>query len=204
MELQDIIAFFETNKGSEEVKAYLSGLSKITVEAAEQFANTEDGKRWINPKLDKNFTKGLDTWKTGNLQKLIDDAVSKANPTETPEQKQIRELTDRLNQKESAEKRQQLLNKGLSHADTKKLPRDLVEYFIGEDEKTTLANIDKLGLAFDPFVKAEVEARLKSGYKPAGGAGGSTAMTKEEFQKLTYTERVKLSKDNPDQYKELK
>lgn len=166
MELKDIKAFLETNKEQEDVKAYLSELSKVTVEGVEQFIESDEGKRWLQPKLDKNFTKGLETWKNGNLQKIIDEAVAKANPEETPEQKQIRELTERLNQKEAQEKRQVLLNKGLLVADEKKLPKDLVEFLIGEDERTTIANLEKLESIFDPYVTKQVEEKLKGGYKP--------------------------------------
>lgn len=203
MELKDIKAFLETNKENEEVKAYLSELSKVTAEGVEQFVGTEEGKKWLQPKLDKNFTKGLETWKTGNLQKLIDDAVAKANPSETPEQKQIRELTDRLNQKEAAEKKQTLLNKGILHADAKKLPKDLVEFLLGEDEKSTLANIDKLETIFNPYITSQVESRLKDGYKPTNNTNTSGGITKEDFNKMKYPERAKLAKEQPEVYKQM-
>lgn len=204
MDLKDIKAYLETNKDNEEVKTYLGELSKVTQEGVNAFVESEDGKKWLQPKLDKNFTKGLDTWKAGNLQKFIDDAVSKANPSETPEQKQIRELTDRLNQKEAAEKRQVLLNKGILHADAKKLPKDLIEFLLGDDEQSTIANIDKLDAIFNPYITSQVEEKLKSGYKPSNNIDkNNNTLTKEDFAKMSYKDRVNIATDNPTLYKQL-
>lgn len=189
MELKDIKAFLETNRENEEVKTYLEELSKVTQEGVKQFVETEDGKKWLSKHNDSFFSKGLESWKTNNLQKLIDDAVAKANPAETPEQKQIRELTDRLNQKEAAEKKQMLLNKGILHADTKKLPKDLVEFLLGEDEQSTIANIDKLETVFNPYVNSQVEERLKSGYKPSNDdKGGLKTYTTTDLANMSIEE----------------
>lgn len=97
---------------------------------------------------------------------MIDEAVTKANPQETQEQKKIRELEERLNQKEKAETRQALLNKSLVIADEKKLPKDLLEYFLGENEETTTKNIEKLETVFNKHVETVVNERLKGDYKP--------------------------------------
>ena len=191
MELQDIKAFFETEGTTDEdVKAYLQGLSKVTVEGVEQFSNSEDGKKWLQPKLDKNFTKGLDTWKTGNLQKLLDEAISKANPAETPEQKMIRDLTDRLNKKEADEKRQMLMNKGIMHADSKKLPKELVEFLLGDSEESTLANIDRLETIFSPYIAEQVTSKLGGSYKPStdDNSGTKTTLSTQDLSSMSVDE----------------
>ena len=73
-------------------------LSFLTPENVNGFLETTEGKQLIQPKMDSYFSKGLDTWKNNNLQKLIDEEVSRRNPAETPEQKAIRELQQQMAQ----------------------------------------------------------------------------------------------------------
>jgi len=189
MELKDIKAYFETNKDTEEIKTYLAELSKVTNEGVEQFISSEDGKKWLGKHNDSFFTKGLESWKKNNLEKLISDEVSKRNPQETPEQKKIRELEERLNQKESEEKRQTLLNKSLLIADQKKLPKEILEHFLGDSEESTIKNLELLEGVFTKHVEALVEDKLKSGYKPpAGGGKGDKALTTQDLANMSIEE----------------
>lgn len=109
--VNEIQEYINNNQDNEEVQNYIGGL--ITSDRVENFLNTEDGKKLLQPKLDKNFNKGLDSWKNNNLQKLIDDAVTKANPGETKEQKMIRELTERIDKAEKDKTHESLRNKAL-------------------------------------------------------------------------------------------
>src|SRR5450830_1934232 len=91
MTIEEVKKFMEENKSNEELKAYLQGL--VNVEGVQKFLNeNEDGKRWLDSERDKHLTKGLDTWKSNNLQKEIDTRVLELYPEETPEKKQLREL----------------------------------------------------------------------------------------------------------------
>ena len=182
MNLEEVKSFFNSEDGKkEDVISYIQGF--ITPDRVNKFMETEDGKKLIQPKLDQFFTKGLDTWKTNNLQKLIDDALAKANPQETPEQKQIRELTERLNKKEADEKKQTLINKAILKSDEKKLPKELVEYFLGQDEDSTYKNLETLEKVFTTHVNSIVEEKLKSGYRPPKD-GGSTDPELEKIRKI--------------------
>lgn len=192
MDLAEVKAYLETNKDQEDVKSYLAALSKVTIEGAKSFIEKEEGKKWLGSLNDSFFSKGLESWKENNLQTLIDDAVKKANPAETEQQKEIRLLKERLDQKESAEKRQGLINKALLVADEKKLPKDLVEFFLGDDEENTTKNLDKLGSVMNTFVQTQVDERLKGTYTPPSGGSGDKgdgigmklAKQQEEMQKL--------------------
>lgn len=182
MDFNEVKSFIEQNAQSEEVNNYIKGL--VTPDRVNSFLDTEEGKKLIQPKVDSHFSKGLETWKTNNLSKLIEEEVVKRNPAETPEQKQIRELTERLNKKEAEEKRQSLMNKGLLKADEKKLPKELVSFFLGEDEDSTSANLTKLEEIFNKHISETVEQRLKGGYKPpTNGKTDETELLKEQIRK---------------------
>jgi len=184
MELKDVKAFLETNKDNEEVKNYLSELSKVTSEGVENYILTEEGKKWLGRHQDSFFTKGLETWKKNNLKKIVDEEIKKRNPDETEEQKKIRELEERLNQKEAAEKRQILLNKSLQIASEKKLPAEILDYFLGEDEESTMKNIEKLETVLNKQIETAVNERLKNGdyTPPAGGSDNNKDKDIESFK----------------------
>jgi hypothetical protein len=178
----EIPEYMSNNQDNEEVKNYISGL--VTTDRVENFLETEDGKKILQPKLDRNFNKGLDSWKTNNLQKLIDDAVSKANPEESKEQKMIRELTERINKAEKDKTHESLRNNALKLANEKKLPTSIIDYFIGEDEESTKSNLEALENVFSEYVNNIAEERLKGGYKPPVG-GQTTTFTMEQIKKMS-------------------
>lgn len=74
-------------------------------------------------------------------------------------------------------------------------------FLIAEDEEKSLANIKTLKEAFDKAVEAAVGERLK-GSEPKRGTT-TNAVTKEEFEKMSYTQRAELANSNPELYGQL-
>jgi hypothetical protein len=161
--LEDVQKFLNDNQEDKDVKAYLGELKQPTAEDVEGFLDSAEGKKLLQPRLDQNFTKGLNTWKEKNLQKLIDEAVKEANPDETPEQKRIRELEEKIANTEKESQREKLLNKAVSHASEKGLPTDIVSFFIGEDEETTLTNLGTFEEKYTAALNKAVDEKFKSG-----------------------------------------
>lgn len=64
--------------------------------------------------------------------------------------------------------------------------------------------LDSVKKDFGFLFKSENAVRI-DGVKPADGSGsaGNAAVTKEEYQKMTYTERLKLKIERPEVYSEL-
>lgn len=161
MNLEDVKKFLEENKGDKEVSAYLEELSTVSAEKVEGFLDTAEGRKLLQPRLDRNFTTGLNTWKEKNLDKLIEEEVRKRNPEETEEQKRIRQLEEKLEQAEKDSRRKELTNKALTVADEKKLPKGLIEYFIADDEENTLSNLEKLEQEYNTALQSAVDAKFK-------------------------------------------
>jgi hypothetical protein len=159
--LADIKKFLSDNKEQDDVKAYLGELSKPTVEGVKGFLDTEEGKKLIQPKLDSHFTKGLETWKTNNLDKLIDEEVKKRNPSKTPEQLELEKLRKEIEDERKARNRETLVNKALKVAKEKNLPDGIIDFFIADDEETTLTNLTKLEEDYSKAVQSAVEAKFK-------------------------------------------
>jgi hypothetical protein len=161
MKLEDIKKFLSDNKEQDEVKAYLGELSAVSSDKVKGFLETEEGKKLIQPKLDSHFTKGLETWKQNNLQKIIDDEVTKRNPSKTPEQIELEKLRQEIENERKARNREALVNKALKVAKEKNLPDGIIDFFIADDEESTLTNLSKLEEDYSKAVQTAVEAKFK-------------------------------------------
>ncbi|MEC1600712.1 DUF4355 domain-containing protein [Bacillus halotolerans] len=159
--LEEVKKFLEENKENEEVKAFVGELSAVSADKVEGFLETEEGKRLIQPRLDSHFTKGLDTWKTNNLDALVDAKVKELYPEETEEQKRIRKLEKELEDQRTAAQREKLLNKAVSYASEKQLPADVVEFFIGEDEESTMKNLGAFEEKYNAALQKAIETKFQ-------------------------------------------
>ncbi|MEC1900967.1 DUF4355 domain-containing protein [Bacillus atrophaeus] len=159
--LEDVKKFLEENKENEEVKAFVGELSAVSADKVEGFLETDEGKRLIQPRLDSHFTKGLDTWKANNLDALVDAKVKELYPEETEEQKRIRKLEKELKDQKTAAQREKLLNKAVSYASEKQLPADVVEFFIGEDEDSTMKNLGVFEEKYTAALQAAIDGKFK-------------------------------------------
>ncbi|MDL2029004.1 MULTISPECIES: DUF4355 domain-containing protein [Bacillus] len=162
--LEEVKKFLEENKENEEVKAFVGELSAVSADKVEGFLETDEGKRLIQPRLDSHFTKGLETWKANNLDALVDAKVKELYPEETEEQKRIRKLEKELEDQKTAAQREKLLNKAVSYASEKQLPADVVEFFIGEDEESTMKNLG----AFEEKYNAALQKAIESKFQENG------------------------------------
>lgn len=175
MNIQDIRAFLETNKDQPEVQSFVGELSAVSPEKVQGFLQTEEGKKVIQPELDRYHAKGLESWKKNNLQKLVDDKVKELNPDKSPVEIELENLKRDLEAKEKASQRLALKNKALAVASDKKLSVDdkILDRFIADDEESTLANLE----AFEAFAKAQYQSGVESVYKTGGrdvpGTGGA-------------------------------
>lgn len=161
MNLEDIKKFLSENKEQEDVKAYLGELSAVSADKVKGYLETLEGMKLIQPKLDSHFTKGLETWKQNNLDKIIEEEVRKRNPQKTPEQLELEKLRKEIEDERKARNRETLVNKALKVADEKALPKGIIDFFIAEDEENTLTNLTKLEEEYSKAIQAAVDAKFK-------------------------------------------
>lgn len=170
MDLNEIKAYLDTNKDNEEVKSYINGFT--TVDRVESYLNTEEGRKALQPKLDLYHGKGLETWKANNLDKIYQERFAKENPGVTPEQLKYQELENKFNLAEKGRLKETLTNKAFKLAQEKKLPVELIDYLIGDDETGTVNNVESMSAIFakrDETLKTEW---LKGNtHIPPGGQG---------------------------------
>ena len=159
MNFQELIEELKKFEGTEEYTNFITGL--ITSDRVKTYLDTDDGKKLLQPRLDKYHNKSLETWKANNLQGLVDARVKELHPDADPKDIEIERLKAELATKEREATREKLTNKALSIANEKGLPVDLISYFVGEDEDSTIENLDNLEKVFTNSVASTVEKKLK-------------------------------------------
>lgn len=162
MNIEEVKSFFEEHKDDKEVKDYLNGLKTVSVDDVKGFLDTEEGKRFIQPELDRYHSKGLESWKEKNLEDLIEQEVRKRNPEQSEEQKRISALEQELEKRDAEAKREKLRSKALGKAQELNLPTSLVDRFLGDSDEDTEQNLKALKETFDKYVQKGVESKFKS------------------------------------------
>jgi len=142
----------------------------------------------------ESLQKELDTYKSAQLteQEKLQQALETM-------QNSNKDLQKRLCKK-SVEK--VLTEGGLTEEDYK----DIIDSLVLEDEDKSTQLAQNLVKTFNARIEAEVKAKMAeklagAGKKPQGAEG--TEITKEQFNKMTYTQQIKLAETNPELYKNL-
>lgn len=151
----------------------------------EQLAGVQ---KLIQSETDKVRTKYSAELKTAN------EELSKYKPAEKSEsekalEERIKALEDREAQLNAMERSQKIASK----LKAKGLPEELAQYIsVGDDID---ADVEKVGTALGNYF-------LNANYKPESHASNK-GITKEQFGRMSYMERAKLYKENPELYKML-
>lgn len=168
MEFKEVKDYIEQNKETEDVKLYLQEFSPLTVEGVKDYLNTnQEGKSWLDSIKDKHLSKGIETWKTNNIENLIGEEVKRRFPEKDEKDIEVEKLRSEVQKMQLEKQREALTNKAMKIANEKHLPINLVDFFIGENEENTTKNLSVLEEIFSKSVQSEVEKRLKGdGYTP--------------------------------------
>ena len=146
---------------------------------------TEEGKKFMQPLLDRHFTKGLETWKANNLEKLVNEKYEQLHPTD-PKEQEILRLKKELAQKQIQEETIKLLEEA-------EIPVSFSEYFQSENLETTQETIKSFVEHFNQAVNKEVTKRLKGwGGTPKDFGRYQPSITKADLKDMTYEQRVQL------------
>ncbi|MBL5768405.1 DUF4355 domain-containing protein [Heyndrickxia sporothermodurans] len=166
---------------------------KLTLDLVQSFVNdNEDAKKWLQSLTDTRVTDAIKTYETKTLPKKLEEEIAKRYPAETEEQKQLRELKQQFERLETEKQRETLRNKALSVATEKQLPTKLVDFFVGQDEESTLKNLGTFEEIFSAAVQQAVEGKFKAGGRepqPSGLSTGIDAQIEEAKKRAMETGR---------------
>lgn len=150
----------------------------------EQFKNALDGnleiKGYYDSIIDKTVNKRLDksieSWKTNNLENILNEEINKRYPQKTEaeikfeeQQKELEKAMGEKNQLELQIKYQALMAEN-------NIPMEILDFVAGKDVENTISNIERFKTLTDTYIKdnvdKEVIRRFKQGsYTPPGSNG---------------------------------
>lgn len=168
MTVADVKQFIEANKENDDVKGLLGSYNQPTLDGVKKFLETDDsGKKHLQSVIDAAVGTGIETWKKNNLDKereaYYKERSAKEHPEETPEQKRIRELEERVAQSDKARTLSELRAGALSILSQEKLEPELIDFVMAEDADKTKAKIDRIKSIIEKRIAGEVETRMKAG-----------------------------------------
>lgn len=146
---------------------------------------TDEGKKFMQPLLDRHFTKGLETWKANNLEKLVNEKYEQLHPTD-PKEQEILRLKKELEQK-------QIQDATIKMLEEAEIPVSFSNYFKSDNLETTQETIKSFVEHFNKAVNKEVINRLKGwGGTPKDFSRQHPSITKDDLKTMSYEQRVQL------------
>lgn len=197
--IEEVKVFLEENKGKVEVeellKGYVNPEKVINLEAFRKFAEANDeGKKFLNSYADSRVTGALKTYEEKTLIEKLkaheEEVKKKYEVKETPEQKVLKEMQDKLLKMEMDSRKDKLKLHAITKAKEAKLPEFLIDHVDGESEEVVNTKIESLSKRWsetlESTVKAQVEERLKTKVRDPKDGGKSSpaaddALSDEEF-----------------------
>lgn len=208
-ELKQKLDGFKSDADAKSTVSEIFGLAEkqADAEVARRWLDTADGKKHLQSTTDVALQSAIETWKTNNLDKLVRQKYDELHPAEDPREKQIRDLTARLDAQEKQSLRKDLRLKTLSALTEKGVPTDLTDYIIGDDETSTDANIETITRLWVDKLSESVEAEVQKRLKGIGSKSPDRRedVTENPWSKATFnlTKQGKILTENPELAKKL-
>lgn len=208
--LEDEAEVLDTLKEHEEIKSLAKDfdVNKIALEDFTKLLqeNKEIKGYWASEK-DRAVSKGVNTFKENNLQKLIDESIkAKSNEGKTQEQIALEEIQAKYEAMEKQMKIKELESKYKDTLVEKGLDTRLMKFIISENEDDITKNIDFFNEIIASNTNLKVNERLnESSFKPKNNKdlNNYKVMTKEELLRKDYKFIQEFANENPDEYKTI-
>ena len=160
----------------------------------------------VQSKIDEALKAARKKW-DAELETRLSEAISeserlaKLNADERAEAERQKEQEKFEKERAKYEREKLEFETGKSLMD-KGLSPQFASFLAQDNAETTKANIDAFEKAFNEEVQAAVVDKLK-GTVPKAGTDKAAAITQEAFNKMSYTERVKLYNEDKETYEKL-
>jgi hypothetical protein len=186
--LDKVLEFLKAQKAEAEIISFVEKLKPLSDESVKEYLEKDDnGKKLFNSLSDAKVTKAIKTYEEKTLPKLVEEEIKKRNPDETPEQKRIRELEAKFAERDKQASLAERKAKAVKYAHDKGYPTEFVDNFLGEDEESTIKNLDAFGETYKSAIAKEVEEKFKQhgrgGIVPKGTKGTDGEMSTADWIK---------------------
>lgn len=166
----------------------------------------EEVKTFTQEEVDKIIAKRIAREKKDIEAKIEAERKQAEELAKLSEQEKASKLLE-IKEKELEEKirafeSEKLLNETSKQLASKNLPTEFAEILKGVDAETTFENIKVFEEKFNAALEIKVNERLR-GNVPKVATKVAGTITKEDFAKMSYTDRVKLFNENRELYNQL-
>ena len=198
MDVKEIKQFIEENKDNAEVVELVNSFKvEPTLEVFKEKVTTDpEFKSFMDSEKDKHHSKALDTWKTNNLDIIVDEKVKTLYPQDDPKDLEMKRLRQEMEDIKNNATRERMTNLALKKANELNIPTELVDFFVASDEDKTLENIERFSKTYTEGIQSTVKAKLE-GNGDVVPRSDKFKTTKEEILEIEDgVERKKLIAEN--------
>ena len=185
--LEDETDVLDTLKEQEEIKGLIKpfDVEKITLEDFKKvITENKEIKGYYTSEKDRAVSKGIETFKSNNLQKLIDEELKKkSNEGLSEEAIQLKELQAKFEALEKEKMRSELKGKYTKLLTEKGLNSELVDFVFNEDEEIFNSNVDKINSILQNSINSKTNEILNNNEYIPPSNGGSNLNRDEEILK---------------------
>ena len=182
--LEDETDVLDTLKEQEEVKGLIKpfDVNEITLEDFKKaIADNKEIRGYYASEKDRAVTKGIETFKSNNLQKLVDEELKKkSNEGLSEEAIQLKELQAKFEALEKEKTRSELKGKYTKSLSEKGLSTGLVDFVFDEDEAIFNSNVDKINSIIENLINSKTNEILNNNEYIPPTSGGNILNTAEE------------------------
>ena len=171
----------------------------------------EQVEKMLQAETDRKVSKALETakakWQEEFQTKLAEEKNQAEKLAKMSESERLQAEFDK--QKQAFEnERQQFLREKLELQTVKELstlglPTDFSTFVMADDAETIKTNISILKEQFEMAIEKAVEEKLK-GHTPKTATKAGSTVTKEQFKKMGYKEKMQIFNTDPELYNQLK
>lgn len=199
MTLEEIRQYLTEHASDTEVINFLAILNPITDANVKAYLDSDKGKAI----LDSKVSTAIETWKKNNLQKIVEEEVTKKNPPKTEAEKRLAEMEKQLSDLKSEKDKEKAINLATKKFVESKLPLELIDVLKLTSEEDVTNTVNVLSPVFEAYITKEVEERFKGSKRDAPLPGTQKKDSiPNPFKKETWnlTQQGKLFKENPELY----
>ena len=187
--LEDEADVLDTLKEQEEIKGLIKpfDVEKITLEDFKKvITENKEIKGYYTSEKDRAVSKGIETFKSNNLQKLIDEELKKkSNEGLSEEAIQLKELQAKFEALEKKKTISELKGKYTKFLAEKGLNAELVDFVFNEDEEIFNSNVERINNILQNSINLKTNEILNNNeYIPPTSGGGSINTAEEQLKKV--------------------
>ena len=168
-----------------------------------------DIKTFTQEEVDKIISKRLAREKKDieeKIEKERKEAEELAKLSEAEKQKRLFEKEKaEFEETKKAYEREKLLNETQKQLSLRSLPISMARHLVSENAESTLENINEFEKDFNSALEKMVNERLKGNTLKSGTTkmNNSSILSKEQFNKMSYKERMKIFEEDRELYNSL-